>query len=494
MVVYIAYILPLIVGILYLPFLGNAFVSDDIAGILYHPASWNLISSTGWPMTIHLGGILQYLTYAAAGPSPWLFRLINIGLHGLCALLIYLIATKLLNRKIGLVAGLIFAVHPIAIESVTWISGGVYALTAAFFLGSFWYYLNKKYASSYLFFSLCLLTSEKSLGLALIFIAYEWFWDSLAKNWKKLIPYILLSIVLIVFYVTRVGLREVSISGFPGGGGSLNNPLIQIPAAISTYMSLLVWPKNLTLYHGSFVFSGFSYVLRVLITFSLLVISFFSFLKRKKFGFWLVWFFAALAPTLTPLKIGWIVAERYAYLGSVGIFVLLAIFFDKFYSKWETVATVIGIVILLALSAGTVARNLEWRSEDTLWPATLRESPDVVYSWNNMGDVYSRAGNFEKATEMFTKATQIDPKYPDAYHNLGSSYLNRGMFKEANESFLKTVELNPNLWQSYQNLAAIADAQGNYKQALIYMEKALAITKNDQLLRNYEIVKKHLGI
>ena len=126
---------------------------------------------------------------------------------------------------------------------------------------------------SYILFSLSLLTSEKSLGLFLIFFALEWIWGNLAKNWKKLTPYVLVSIVLIVFYATRVNLRTESISG-PSG---LNNPLIQIPAAVSTYLSLLVWPKNLTLYHGWFVFSTISYIFRLVITFSFLVITFFLF-------------------------------------------------------------------------------------------------------------------------------------------------------------------------------------------------------------------------
>lgn len=491
MVIYIPYLLSLIVGILYLPFLGNAFVSDDIAGILYHPASWNLITSTGWPMTIHLGGVLQYLTYGLMGPTPWLFRLTNIVFHGLCVVLVYSIITKLSNRKVGAVTSLIFAVHPIATESITWISGGVYALTAALFLASFWFYLNKKYRFSFLAFTFSLLVSEKSLGLFLIFFAYEWFWGSLTRSWKKLIPYLLVSIILIVFYVSRIGLRMESVSGSSLNGAGFNNPLIQIPAAISTYMSLLVWPKNLTLYHGSFVFSGFSYGLRAVVASALLMLTFFSFLKKKVWGFWLVWFFAALMPTLTPLKISWIVAERYSYLASIGIFVLLAIAFDKIYVKYKKVSLSIGIIILLAISGRTIARNLEWRSEDTLWPATLRESPQVVYSWNNMGDVYSRAGNFVNASEMFKQAILIDPYYADAYHNLGNSYFNRKMYKEAAENFQKAVSLNPNLWQSYQSLAAIADMQGNYQEALMYLEKALLITQNDQLLRNYEIVKAH---
>lgn len=457
MVVNISYVLLIIIAALYLPFLGNAFVSDDIAWLLNHPVPWKLIQSTGWPQAIHLGGVLQYLTNVLVGPSPWLYRLQNIAFHCLCAVLVCFIVSKLLNRKVGIVTGLIFAVHPIAVESVTWISGGVYALAAVLFLASFWFYINKKYSLSVLIFSFSLLVSEKSLGLFLIFIAYEWFWGNLSKNWKRLTPYLLLSITMIVFYITKVNLRTESISGSLPGGMQFFNPLFQIPAAVSTYINLLLWPKNLTLYHGYFVFSSLSNTLRTAITFLLLILTLYSFLKKKVWGFWFIWFYAALAPTLTPLKISWIVAERYAYLASIGIFVLLATAFNKIYSKYKEAGMVAGTLILLALSLRTVFRNLEWRSQDTLWPATLRESPQVAYSWNNMGDVYSRKGDELKASQMFKQATIVDPEYADAYFNLGLSYLKLGLVKEAEENFKKATSLNPDLLQYYNKLKQIKE-------------------------------------
>lgn len=486
----IAYSLLLIIGMLYLPFLGNAFVSDDFGLMIYQSAGWTVPQILGWPMTIHLGGILQLIIHTLVGNSPWLYRLANILFHGAAAIYVYKILTKLTTPRIGMITGLIFAVHPMAIESVTWISGGAYALTAMLFLVSFWQYINRKYYYSYLFYALSLLTSEKSLALFLIPFAYEWFSigerGGLAKNWKKLMPYLLLSTVLIIFYLTRVGLR---IEGISGSGG-FNNIFLQIPAAISTYLNLFLWPKNLTLYHASFVFSPASYAIRAIITLIFIGLGIWGLIKKAKPGFWVVWFIAGLLPTLNPLKLGWIVAERYAYLASIGIYALLAIGFDWFYQKRKNIAATAGIIILLGLSIRTVARNREWRNEDTLWPATLRESPQSVYSWNNMGDVYSRAGNEERAGEMFIKATLIDPGYPDAHHNLGNSYLNRKMYQEAGESFKKAISLNPNLWQSYQGLAVISDIQGNYKEALDYLEKALAITQNAQLLRNYNILRK----
>jgi len=126
--------------------LHNGFVSDDIPGIVQSGASWtwksaftSIIFLTRWT------GIIQFILYQLVGQSPWAYRLVNIFCHAISVILVYKIVFQLVIRSrqrwIAFIAASLFAVHPIIVESVTWISGGVYAQYGMFFLLSFWLYI-----------------------------------------------------------------------------------------------------------------------------------------------------------------------------------------------------------------------------------------------------------------------------------------------------------------------------------------------------------------
>ena len=162
--------------------------------------------------------------------------------------------------------------------------------------------------------------------------------------------------------------------------------------------------------------------------------------------------------------------------------------FDRILSKknQQVLWLCVGMFLVLLLSIRTVIRNTEWVSADSLWTATLRESPEDPHSWNNMGDVYARRGELEQSVNAFTQATKLDPNYADAYHNIGNTYLQMQQYDKAIPFFEKAVSLNPNLWQSYQDLAGIAVEKGNYPQALGYIEKALNIDPANPTLQKNE--------
>jgi len=91
---------------------------------------------------------------------------------------------------------------------------------------------------------------------------------------------------------------------------------------------------------------------------------------------------------------------------------------------------------------------------------------------NNMGDVYSRWGDYENATVEFQKAIDLKPNYADAYHNLALTYQELEKDDEAIENYLKALEINPNLWQSYKNLASIYHNKGEEEKAQEYLNRA----------------------
>jgi tetratricopeptide (TPR) repeat protein len=209
-------------------------------------------------------------------------------------------------------------------------------------------------------------------------------------------------------------------------------------------------------------------------------------MKKRGFGFWLAWIVCGLAVTLLPVKIAWIVAERYAYMAYIGLCVLAAMLFDTLLSikRLYVVGICLMIGVVCALCTRTIIRNNDWRTEDSLWVATAIVSPEIEYSWNNMGDVYARHGQYDQSIAAFTRATAINPNYADAYHNIGNTYVQIKKYTEAIPFFEKALSINPNLWQSYQDLGYIAVAQGDIPKAIGYLDKAIMIDPTNMDVRH----------
>jgi tetratricopeptide (TPR) repeat protein len=479
----------LFVALLYLPFLQNDFVSDDISSIVMAAPHWTWVTVLGWPQVIRIGGLVVYWTYHLFGSVPWPYRLINILFHIGNVTIVWLIVRKHAKPLVVFVSGLLFAIHPLAIESVTWISGSSYTFYAFFFLLSLYWYRHVspvKRIISLISFVTSLCISEKAVSLIIIFGLYEWMFGDFKKHWKHWIPYLAVTSLVLLFYITRLG-GYISIiektNGQPVTG--FYNPFLQLSLAISSYIELFVWPQHLTLYHVGIFHSWAEFAIRLSATIAYIAATLVGLIRKKPWGFWLAWVAISLGITLLPIKYAWIVAERYVYLGFIGFCVVAAMLFDRIVSlkKLEIVGMCVGIIVVIALSTRTMVRNSEWRTQDSLWVATLRESPEDPKSWNNMGDVYGRHAEFDKSIEAFTQATKINPNYADAYHNIGNTYVQMKKYDEAVPYFKKALSINPNLWQSYRGLAFIAAEKREYQQALRYIEQALAINPADASLQ-----------
>ncbi|MCX6766940.1 MAG: tetratricopeptide repeat protein [Candidatus Moranbacteria bacterium] len=480
----------------------NGFVSDDVGGFLNNPSLGHISNVFAGSAHFSVSAFFQYVAFHIGGLHPFTFRTINILSHLGCVVVIYLLLTLAMNKRVATIAASIFAVHPILTESVSWISGGLYSLYAFFFLLSLLFYLfsenDKKYFRySVLFYVIAIFSSEKALVLFLVFALYEIAFGSLKYNWKKILPFFSISIFLLIIYALKIGYRvsAVETQSYQAGGG-IYNPLIQIPVTIGSYLKLIFWPAKLTLYQTEMSFSQAQYLILLFITLIYLGAIFWSWRKNKNVFFWLCFFVITLLPTLTPLKISWIVAERYVYLGTLGIIIVVAILFDKFLKLNEN-AKMVGyfalVVIVATLSARTIIRNQDWKSEDTLWIATAQVAPSGQQIHNNLGDVYARQGDMQRAADEFKKAIEINPNYADAYHNLGNTYQQMNQLDLAIENYQKALSINPNLWQSYQNLAAIYFNQGQFDLAEENIKKAAEINPNDENLKqNVQVIEAKL--
>lgn len=462
--------------------LGNDFVADDVYALVNNER----LDEFGYIFANPLGFIRPLIYYTINklfGLTPAFYRIVGILFHLGATLVTYLLVSLLINATTAAFAASLFAVHPILIESVAWISGGYYAQYGFFLLLALLLYIfslkeKKFYFLSMVSFVLALLSSEKAAFFPLILLTAFLAFEEIFKDWKKLIIPFLISGLWVLLYVGQVSQRVTTLQTEFYQAPQTINPLHQIPIAITSYLELIFWPKNLTLYHSEMTFSPGEYLLRLAVFLTFLSIIAYAYIrKNRQVFFWLSFFIISLLPMLTPLGISWIVAERYVYLGSLGIFTSVALLIKKLneIKKIKPAPLIIFGLIILTLLTRTVVRNQDWKNQDALWLATAKTSPSSPQNHNNLGDLYGRRGDFERSVEEFKKAIELKPGYADAYHNLANTYQQMGKTDEAVKNYQEAIKFNPNLWQSYQNLAAIYFEQEEFELAREWMEKAVEI-------------------
>jgi protein O-mannosyl-transferase len=502
----IIFLLGLFIFLIYLNSLGNDFVSDDIGGIKEHPLINQATYFWGPPFNFSLRAFLLFIIHKIFGLQPIFYRLVNIFFHIGSASLVYLVISFLTTPSLAIATAFVFAAHPILVESVTWISGGPYAQYGFFMLLSFWFYLlarrknwqTKLYLFSIISFILAISSMERAIVFPFILFTYEIAFRNFKKNWLRLIPFFSISFLglLSLLWGGALNNRITALETRYYQPAGMENPLIQIPVAFSSYFRLISWPDKLTLYHSELNFSQFQYLFMFFITLIFFSLIFIFYKKNRLVFFWLCFFIVILLPTLTPIKISWIYAERYVYLGTLGIIFPFIMGIEKIFSsvKKQKLFFVVIVIIVICLSIRTVIRNNDWKNQDNLWLAAAKTSPSSHQNHNNLGDLYLRRGNYQKAIEEFQRAVELKPDYGDAYHNLANVYHQIQKDDLALENYQKAIELNPGLWQSYQNIAAIYFKQQKWDLVEESIKKAIVLNpENIDLHLNLSIFYKNIN-
>jgi hypothetical protein len=428
----------------YLNSLPNAFVSDDTA----------IVSSALQPLAssvTHLHSLLQTMLFRVFGANPMPFRFVNILLHAATAILLYEAVSRLINRKIGFFSALLFAVHPITTESVAWISGGVYPQYGALLLGSLLLYIESKRKPVFLWYSLAafttaLLSSEKAVLWILLLASYEWFYGNIKKQLVPLVYFVIVTVLAVVIRLPQVAQRSIFTEGFSAYALSAADPIRHIASTIGIYLDTILWPARLSAYHSTIGVGAWTFVRWYSMTTILAVFLISTAIAKKKEGFWISLFLIPTLFAIVPATFASSYAERYVYLGSAGIIVLVVYLLTKGTQALrfsQNATAVLFILLSIALGIRTIYRNADWRNERTFVFATLRDSPNNPKVHNMAADIYVRENNFAKAKEELAKAISLSPTYYPAYFNLGLLFENEGNFTQAETLFQKALTINP---------------------------------------------------
>lgn len=415
--------------------LGAAFQFDDYNVIVNNAAVY---SFGAWLDSMPGIRPLLKLSYAlnwSAGSGPFGFHLINIVIHAANALLVYALVHGLRERSDGIgllpfLAALMFALHPVQTEAVTYVSGRSVSLMALFYLGSVLAYLRggvsasprRWVALSVALFAAALGTKETAVTLPAVLLLLDSLGAkrSLGKSLKRQSAHWLVLIggtLAIAASPTYRHLFDVSFST----RSVFENLLTQVNA-IRYLAGQLIMPWRTNADPDLPVLSALTPMLafQALAIVALVAIGLRSLRPRPLAAFSILWFFLHLLPTNSVLPRLDVANDRQLYLASIGAFAAAAAGLQQLMvrvnRRWLANATV--GVLFIGLGFTTVQRNEDYRSDVAFWEDAVGKSPNKPRAFNNLGYVYQQAGRFDEARRAYARAIELDPDYWRARINL----------------------------------------------------------------------------
>lgn len=482
-------VLVLLVVAAYVPALYSGYIWDDDVYVTNNPA----LTSLGglWSTWTHLSANVQYyplvftsfwLEYHVWQLSPFGYHLVNVVLHLLNAFLVWSILRRLDVRGAWLAAA-VFAIHPVHVESVAWITERKNVLSGFFYLGAMAAYLRfadvctegapraggrpagtawGAYALAFVLFGCALLSKTVTVTLPVILLVVAW--------WKRgriekrdvlpLVPFLLLGAVMgaVTPYLERV---QVGATGTEWNLTLIERVLVA-GRAIWFYAWKLLLPVNLIFSYPRWsVDAGrwWQYLFPIAALGTMIVL----YLKRHRIGRGalaaFLYFVITLAPALGffdfyPMRYSF-VADHFQYLASLGPIVLTSALLSKAADGLTRVQAppaaharrlaTLGLVSLLLtpLAALTWRQSRIYRNERTLWSDTIAKNPHSWLAYNNLGLFYFRQFDWGRAVPMFEQSLKLNPDNAEAHYNLALVLRDIGRGAEADAHFRSADRLRP---------------------------------------------------
>ncbi|MBD3164937.1 tetratricopeptide repeat protein [Candidatus Woesearchaeota archaeon] len=454
--------------------------------------------------------IITAVSYQLWKENPGGYHAFSLLIHLGCTLLIYFIVLEITKEiNLAFFTGLLFGLHPIHTEAVTFITASFDIIGVLFLLISLYLYIKDKKYYSMGFAALAFFTYEIALVLPVLLIAYDYFFRK-EVYWKRYLPYIsiMLAYLMIRTFIIKVPARGSYL------GGSLYLTMLAISKVILKYISLLLFPIGQNVNHliskGIFSYSyaenmygvsGQSVLdFHILISLAVIIMLFYFIYKFRNsspnVSFSIAFFFISLLPVLGFLPQAILLAEKYLYLASFGFCFFVGYIISLLYKNKKTGFVTLVIFILLAASYSFLAikRNTVWQDEISLWQDSIGKNPNVL-AYNGLGYAYTKKSNVDLAIYNYKKAIRLNPYYAVAHMNLGLAYMDKHNISLAIEEFKKAAEFDyffsP---ETHFLLGSAYHDSGNLELAISEYEKALAINPDyERALHDLAVAHSQLG-
>ncbi|HEY5899756.1 MAG TPA: hypothetical protein VIV54_19475 [Burkholderiales bacterium] len=409
----------------YLPSLAGPFQFDDYNVIVNYPTvhSWAaLFERAGAGVRALLKA--SYTLNWTLSPDPLGFHLVNVALHALNAVLLFHVGKRIRGQgtnseAVAFVAALLFALHPMQTEAVTYISGRSSSLMATFYLAALLAYLAERpWPVSALLFVLALATRETAVTLPAALLLVE---ICRATPWRTVVRrqaahwLILLAGAAVLLFNKRY--FDLVAYGF-GERGLLDNLLTQIGGVAYLVWHLLAL-HNLNIDPALPTLTDWTPALLFQLTLfiTLLLIGASNLRRRPWLAFGILWFFLQLAPTNSIVPRLDVANDRQLYLAGWGLF--FAVSAQLAHAGIAARSLRAGAAVLcIAFAAASVWRQFDYLSEIALWEAAVRSAPWNARAHNNLGYAYYESGRKRHAWREISTALALDPKLEKARANL----------------------------------------------------------------------------
>ncbi len=524
-----AWFVALVTFAAFFPALSNDFVNWDDDKILYDNPRYRGLGSDQlkWMFTTFLMGHYQPLSwvtfaidYLLWGMDPFGYHLTNVLLHTANAVLFYFVSRRLLgaglsvstgaeNWRLDFTAGLaalLFAIHPLRVESVAWaterrdvLSGLCYFATIYFYLRAIEYtqpsmprrWLGVTVAA----YLLSLLAKATAITLPVVLLVLDVYplrrltgspftWlkrQSRGVLYEKL-PFLILALG---FAVVALYAQQVTGALKPFEQFGVVSRVLQAGFAFMFYLGKTLWPIGLAPIYELPIDVGswfWPFVLSSVSTVTLTIA--FYLLKRRwpaVFACW-VYYVVVLAPVTGVAQSGpQLVADRYSYLACLGWPLLVA---GGFYHWWpEQDSTSAGqrwfagagfaVMVICALALLTWNQSKIWRSPIALWQHGTAVEPLASIAHYNLGRAYERENSLAQAIESYRRAIAVNPGYAKAHFNMARLLAFKGLDSEAMAHYRRVIEIRPDHADAHNDLGLLLELKGEDGAALAEFHKAL---------------------
>lgn len=491
------------------PSLKNDFVRwDDHAYVtendLIKEISFKNISKFGenvagnfHPLTM----ITYAINYHFFKLDPFYYHLENLIYHILNTILVFLFVIKISKKNvfISFFTALIFGVHPMHVESVTWISERKDVLYTFFFLiGLILYYEYKQQKKIYLYilssitFILSTLSKSAAVVFPVILILIDYYENKklTIHDLKQKIPLFVISFI--------IGLKAIYTQTDTGAVEGYSFNIVEkfqyASNSFLTYIVKFIFPHELICFRP---FPDIATNIKLFI-FSVIVVLTFSFLLvkfRKKniplfFGF--LFYFITIALVLQFIQVGAsYISDRYSYMPYIGLGFVYFHYLERLIIKYEKLKSLILFIIIaqiLIFSYYTFQQTKVWRNTIILWTNVIDvENTNInkSYGYDRRGNHYLYMKDTINALNDFTRSIEIGKYNFKAYTYRGALYYHLKEFDKSMNDFENALKLNSNWVDALKGKGAVYVEYKDYKQALMIFEKILALDQNNFESWNY---------
>jgi hypothetical protein len=434
------------------------------------------LSYSTWSVLVNLSGE-QYSQH------PLLFHLFNILIHGLNGFLVWKVLSKTFDHPYSSIAGaLLFLVHPLQVESVSWVSEMRGLLSVFFCLLSLIQFQNfvteevksvriRQAGTSTLFFVLALLCKPVAVVFPVIVIAFCWVRHSGGYRKWILIPLIWLVLSLPSMLVTS-GTQQNELMTFIAD--PIQRPLL-FTYSCWFYITKLLLPLKLVPSYGLtpqvILAESWKYIFALIVA----ALAIFLFLRRKKMP---EIFAGALIMLVGILPVSGLitflyqrysqVADRYMYLPMIGATLIFAALFEK-----GTKGLRAGLlVVLVLLGALSMVQSKHWKDEFSIWNRSMEEYPDQAHAAYNRAVVYGKMGRLNDAINDYSTALRFEPNDVRALENRANANAALNRFNDALADYTSAISIAPSNGKIYANRALCYYYAGDFRKSMNDLIKA----------------------